>query len=38
VQELRKLERAWPEILKTIDSSDVDRVRFIEPALAHLKN
>jgi hypothetical protein len=28
----------WPEILKTIDEMSVDRVRFIEPALAHLKN
>jgi alpha-glucosidase len=38
VEELRKLNRAWPEILKTIDSSDVNRARFIESALAHLKN
>jgi alpha-glucosidase (family GH31 glycosyl hydrolase) len=37
-EELHKLERAWPEILKTIETSDLDRVRFIEPALAHLKN
>jgi uncharacterized protein DUF5110/glycosyl hydrolase family 31 len=38
VEELHKLEKMWPEILKTIDASNVDRVRFIEPALAHLKN
>jgi hypothetical protein len=38
VEELRKLDRAWPEILKAVDSSDVDRARFIDPALAHLKN
>jgi Glycosyl hydrolases family 31/Domain of unknown function (DUF5110) len=38
LEELRKLDRAWPEILKAVDSSDVDRARFIDPALAHLKN
>jgi hypothetical protein len=38
VEELRKLEKMWPEILKAIDGMDVDRIRFIEPALAHLKN
>jgi alpha-glucosidase (family GH31 glycosyl hydrolase) len=38
VEELRKLDRAWPEILKTIDGLDVNRSRFIDPALAHLKN
>jgi hypothetical protein len=38
LEELRKLDRTWPEIVKAIDSSDVDRARFIEPALAHLKN
>jgi hypothetical protein len=38
VEELRKLEKMWPEILKTIDTSDLDRARYIEPALAHLKN
>ncbi len=38
VEEMRKLEKMWPEILKTIDGMDVDRIRFIEPALAHLKN
>nr|HEV7954058.1 TIM-barrel domain-containing protein [Candidatus Acidoferrales bacterium] len=38
VAELQKLEKMWPEILKTIDEMSVDRVRFIEPALAHLKN
>jgi hypothetical protein len=38
VAELQKLEKMWPEILKTIDEMGVDRVRFIEPALAHLKN
>ena len=38
VEEMRKLEKMWPEILKTIDAMDVDRIRFIEPALAHLKN
>jgi alpha-glucosidase len=37
-EELRKLQRAWPEILKAIDSSDVDRAKFIDPALAHLRN
>ncbi|MFZ0821824.1 MAG: TIM-barrel domain-containing protein [Candidatus Acidiferrales bacterium] len=36
--ELRRLNANWPDILKAIDSLDVDRVRFIEPALAHLKN
>jgi len=38
VAELQKLEKMWPEILKTIDEMGVDRVRFIEPALAHLRN
>ncbi|HUK29594.1 MAG TPA: TIM-barrel domain-containing protein [Candidatus Acidoferrum sp.] len=36
--ELRRLNKNWPDILKTIDSMDVDRAKFIEPALAHLKN
>ncbi len=37
VEELQKLDRAWPELLRTIDSLDVDR-KFIDAALAHLKN
>jgi alpha-glucosidase len=36
--ELRRLNTNWPDILKAIDSMDVDRTKFIEPALAHLKN
>jgi hypothetical protein len=36
-EELRKLEKAWPEILKTIDTLDVPRAAR-DNALAHLKN
>ncbi len=36
--ELRRLNANWPDVLKAIDSLDVDRAKFIEPALAHLKN
>jgi alpha-glucosidase (family GH31 glycosyl hydrolase) len=36
--ELRRLAANWPDILKAIDSLDVDRAKFIDPALAHLKN
>jgi alpha-glucosidase (family GH31 glycosyl hydrolase) len=37
LEELRKLDRNWPEILKAIEALDVDR-KFIDAALAHLKN
>jgi hypothetical protein len=38
IEELRRLNKNWPDILKAIDSMDIDRAKFIEPALAHLKN
>ncbi len=38
LDELRKLNADWPAILKAVDSLDVDRAKFIDPALAHLKN
>jgi hypothetical protein len=38
VDELRRLNSNWPDILKAIDSMAVDRARFIDLALAHLKN
>ncbi len=38
IDELRRLNENWPDILKAIDSMDVDRAKFIEPALAHLRN
>jgi alpha-glucosidase len=37
LDELRKLDRAWPDILKTIDGLDVPRAAR-DAALAHLKN
>jgi alpha-glucosidase len=37
LDELRKLEKAWPDILKTIDGLDVPRAAR-DGALAHLKN
>jgi alpha-glucosidase (family GH31 glycosyl hydrolase) len=38
LDELRRLDKNWPDILKAINDLDVDRVKFIDPALAHLKN
>jgi alpha-glucosidase (family GH31 glycosyl hydrolase) len=38
LEELRRLDTNWPDILKAIEALDVDRVKFIDPALAHLKN
>lgn len=35
--ELRKLNSEWPDILKSIDTLDVDR-KFLDAALAHLNN